>query len=113
MSLDVYLYRASGTEAETELYSANITHNLGLLADAVGLYQALWSPEELGLTRANQLIDLLERGLRRLGDRSRREEFRKLEPANGWGTFDGLVTFTENYLACCRDYPEALVRVSR
>jgi len=111
VSLDVSLH--CGTADGEELYAANITHNLNSLAASVGLYQALWRPEELGLTRANQLIDLLERGLRRLADPDRRAEFRKLEPANGWGTFDGLVKFTTRYLEACREYPEAVIRVSR
>jgi hypothetical protein len=113
VSLDVYLYPDGAGDSGVSGYCANITHNLNALAAAVGLYEPLWRPEELGLTRANQLIDLLERGLRRLADPERREEFRKLEPSNGWGSFDGLVKFTREYLEACRDYPQALIRVSR
>lgn len=93
----------------TTVYSANITHNLKKLADAVGLYRALWRPEEIGITRAGELVELLERGLARLksGDR---EEFRKLDPENGWGDYDGLVRFVESYLDGCRAAPDALIR---
>lgn len=109
MSLDIYLT----VVRPTTVFGCNITHNLSPLAEAVGLYQPLWRPEELGITRAEQVIDLLERGLRRLRDASRREEFRGLEPENGWGSLQNLVDFTECYLVACRDNPDALIQVSR
>jgi hypothetical protein len=28
-------------------YQSNITHNLGSMAEAAGIYQALWHPEEI------------------------------------------------------------------
>ncbi len=35
-------------EETNEVYSANITHNLGEMADKAGIYYALWRPEEKG-----------------------------------------------------------------
>jgi len=109
MSLDVHLIEMR----PTAVFDCNITHNLGQLAGAVDLYRPLWRPEEIGVTRANELAPFLKRGLERLRDRDRREEFRKLEPANGWGNFDNLVEFVEQYLAACEENPDALVQVSR
>lgn len=48
MSLDVCL---KGKNGET-LYSRNITHNLGRMAQAAGIYECLWRPEEHGITHA-------------------------------------------------------------
>lgn len=45
MSLDVYLSKEV-TEERT-VFSANITHNLGEMADKAGIYKALWRPEDL------------------------------------------------------------------
>lgn len=44
MSLDVYLTAVR----PTEVFSANITHNLGEMADKAGIYKACWRPEEIG-----------------------------------------------------------------
>lgn len=32
-------------------YHANITHNLGKMAEAAGIYHALWRPDEIGIKR--------------------------------------------------------------
>jgi hypothetical protein len=56
MSLDVTLYRnyhVSYDDGKTlepkkeEMYSANITHNLGDMASEAGIYEALWRPYRL------------------------------------------------------------------
>ena len=93
------------------VYSANITHNLNQMADAAGLYQALWRPEEIGITHAAQLIEPLSVGLELL--RSNPARFATLNPANGWGSYDGLVRFVADYLEACASYPSAEVSVSR
>lgn len=125
MSLDVYL-EGEPREASCvcshclephkrtqapELYSANITHNLGGMASAAGIYRHLWRPDELSITRAAELIEPLERGLERL--RALPDHFRKYDPSNGWGDYNGLVRFVANYLDACRAHPEAHVKVSR
>jgi len=94
-----------------EVYSANITHNLGKMAGEAGVYKALWRPEEIGVSIAEQLIPLLDAGLTLL--RSDPARFKALNPENGWGTYDGLVRFVDQYLVACRDYPQAKVTVSR
>lgn len=105
MSLDVDLMgRAS-------IYSANITHNLTNMADAAGLYEALWRPEEKGYKIASDLIPVLETGLKKL--KRTPAKFRKLSPENGWGSYDGLVGFVAAYLEACRENPDAEIEVSR
>lgn len=107
MSLDVYL-----TEVRpTEVYSANITHNLTAMAREASIYLALWRPEEIGLTRAHQLIEPLTAGLALL--KSDRERFEKFNSDNGWGLYEHFVPFVENYLAACVENPNADVSVSR
>lgn len=96
---------------DSEVYSANITHNLALMADKAGIYKQLWRPDENGITHARQLITPLRAGLERL--RSNSSYYREFNPTNGWGTYDGLVSFVENYLKACEEYPDAEVTVSR
>ena len=92
-----------------EVYWGNITHNLGRMADAAGIYDALWTPEERGFSKASQLIEPLRNGLKRLKDNP--DEYRKYNALNGWGTYEGLVEFVTNYLAACEKYPDAKVSV--
>ena len=124
MSLDVYLYGESATEecectcghkhtttVQRDLYHANITHNLGTMADAAGIYKALWRPEEIDVTYARQLIPLLRKGLADL--QSSPKTFQRYNSPNGWGMYEHLVPFVKNYLAACEEYPDAIVYVSR
>lgn len=96
---------------DDEVYSANITHNLNRMAEEAGIYYPLWRPEEIGVTIARQLIDPLEAGLQLLVSDPHR--FEQYNPSNGWGSYDGLVSFVHDYLAACKEYPEAEVYASR
>ena len=99
-------------EYETdEVYSANITHNLNTMSKEAGVYKHLWRPDELGITKAKELIDPLREGLHKL--KLEPDKYRKFNPENGWGSYEGLVRFVENYLNACYEYPEAEVEVSR
>lgn len=92
-------------------YSGNITHNLAKMADAAGIYKALWRPEEVGVTRAYQLIEPLTAGLERL--ESDPAKYREFNPPNGWGSYEGLISFIKQYLAACQANPTCAVRVWR
>lgn len=94
-----------------EVYEANITHNLGAMAEAAGVYKHLWRPDELGITKASDLIGPLADGLGTL--KADPERFKKFNPPNEWGTYGGLLVFVEKYLEACKKYPEADVQVSR
>ena len=98
-------------EVDTTVFHRNITHNLGSMANAAGIYKALWRPEEINATRAKQLIEPLETGLQTL--RLEPDKFKELNPPNGWGTYEGLVSFIESYLGACKKFPEATIYVSR
>lgn len=106
MSLDVYL----AEKRYVDVFEHNITHNLNKMADAAGIYKHLWRPEDLGITKAGQLIDPLRKGLAELRDNP--EKYKKYNPENGWGDYDGLVEFVRLYLEACEASPGADVRVS-
>lgn len=98
-------------EEKREVYWANITHNLGRMAEAAGIYQALWRPEEIGITTAQQLIEPLTKGLALL--RSDPKHFEQFNATNGWGLYKHFVPFVAAYLRACEEYPTATVRASR
>jgi hypothetical protein len=93
------------------LYDANITHNLGKMAQAVGIYKCLWYPEEMNITTAKELIEPLEEGIDLL--RKRPLYYKNYDAPNGWGTFDVFLPWLMEYLHACRQYPNALVTVNR
>lgn len=107
MSLDVSLHAVR----ETEIYSSNITHNLGKMADAAGIYHALWRPEEITATHARDIIPVLEQGLRKL--KRSPAKYKKFDAENGWGIYEHFIPFVENYLRACKDNPDARIEVSR
>lgn len=107
MSLDVWLTAVR----PTTVFESNITHNLGRMAEAAGIYQHLWRPEELGIGRASELIEPLERGLAALKAEPKR--FREYDAPNGWGKYEHFLPFVEKYLDACRANPDAEIAVSR
>lgn len=106
MSLDISL-EATIT---TDVYSANITHNLTEMADEVGIYRMLWKPSEAGVTSANQLIGPLESAIAEL--KSDPCKYRAYDSPNGWGIYDDFVPWLEKLLQACKDYPDAEISVS-
>ena len=98
-------------EDSGDIFHANITHNLGRMAEQAGIYMAMWRPDEIGVEIAAQIIEPLEKGLELL--RSNPDRFKAFNPENGWGDYDGLVQFAEEYLEACRHFPDARVYASR
>lgn len=113
-----------------EYYSANITHNLNTMAEAAGIYDALWRPyrlkedyiptedynkemvfEDISVIYAKDIIPILDKGLTDL--KARPEYFKQFNASNGWGMYEHFVPFVEKYLEACKEHPEAVVEVSR
>lgn len=120
MGLNVYLNRSryvsydkgqTYTEDNEELYSSNITHNLGKMADEAGIYYALWRPEEIGKTKAGDIVELLEAGIADL--KARPDYFKQFNSPNGWGMYEHFVPFVEEYLEACKSHPDSIIEVSR
>lgn len=105
MSLDFYLECQCCKQV---LFDKNITHNLGNMADAAGIYEALWRPRETGFELAESLIPVLSEGLEKL--KSDPGEYRKYDAPNGWGLYEHFVPFVEGCLNACIKYPKAKVQ---
>ena len=110
MSLDVTLTKAGEGQRE-EMFSANVTHNLNEMATAAGLYQAIWRPEEVGITYAKDLIAPLTEGIGKL--KAYPEHFKTFEPRNGWGKYRYFVPWLDQYLAACKRNPDACIEACR
>lgn len=113
MSLDVDLMVIQ----PVSVFSLNITHNLGAMAREVQLsngktlYDVLWRPDENDYYTAEDISELLDEGWNIL--LSDPEKYKKFNPENGWGEYDGLCNFVYEYRNACWDRPSAELRVSR
>ena len=113
MSLDVDLM----VTQPVSIYSDNITHNLGKMAAKVELsngatlYQVLWRPDECGWKYAKDISELLDEGWNIL--LSDPEKYKRYNPENEWGSYDGLCNFVYKYRNACWEYPEAELSISR
>ena len=98
-------------EFTNELYSANITHNLNQMATQAGIYVYLWTPEQVPVKRAEEMIGPLENGLALL--RSSPGFYKTFEAANGWGNYGDFLPWVDRYLQACKQFPYASVHASR
>lgn len=91
----------------------NITHNLTEMAEAAGLYEAMWRPEDIkaGVVTGRDVLPLLEDGIAWLV--AHKEEAEKLNPENGWGDYDCLLATARAYRDVCRQYPGGRISVGR
>lgn len=94
---------------DTEVFSANITHNLNRMAEACGLYDVMWNPDENGYTHAEDLIPRLRLGLAKLVTDP--ITFKEFDPPNGWGDYGLLLQTASDLLDACQRWPRAEVSV--
>lgn len=107
MSLDITL----SAVRRTEVYSTNITHNLGRMAAQAGIYDCLWDAQETGFKTAFDITARLETGIHYL--KSNPEQFKQYNATNGWGTYDQFVPWLEELLEACKANPDAEINISR
>jgi hypothetical protein len=119
MGLSVYLIRKKWisydagetlTEENEDVYCANITHNLNIMANKAGIYEACWHPEKIGATKASDIIPILEKGFKDM--KSRPEYYKQFDSPNRWGLYVDFLPWIESYLNACRKYPDAIIEVS-
>lgn len=95
---------------DNEYFHMKITHNLTDMAeecksdedtidlnDATNLYDLLWNPESIGVTTPSLsylrlLIECYQNLL------AEPDYYKQWEPKNGWGSYEGLVRNTQNYI---------------
>ena len=102
MSLDISL---STKCCGVKVHSQNITHNLNKMAEAAGIYNALWHPAQ-GMTAA-ELEKAIKPAMLVMYDSP--DRFKLFDAANGWGTYDDFMPWLEELLNACADHPNAIV----
>ena len=81
------------------------------MATEAEIYEHLWRPEEINISKAEQLIEPLTKGLFKL--KADPDHFQTFNAPNGWGMYENFVPFVEEYLEACIKYPNATVTASR
>lgn len=104
MSLDFSLCQVR----EVEEVSLNITHNLTDMAEALGVYQMLWRPEEIPGLKAKDMLEPLGKAIAELSINPRK--YKKYEAPNGWGTIEHFLPWLKKVREACEEYPEATPR---
>ena len=82
-----------------EIYETNITYNLAPM-----YYKAI--DKELGLKKikgmsCKKALPIIENAIKDMIDN--KEEYKKLNPKNGWGTYDGLLEKFKEIRNICED----------
>ena len=101
MSLDISV-RA---KREVEIYESNVTYNLAdiyykCIDGGFKTLKNMTCKEALPIiTKA--IINMLEN----------EEEYKKLEPSNGWGTYEGLLQKLRYLRLCCEHNPDGIIEV--
>lgn len=138
MSLDVTIYEKKRCKCWeyhkwSELYSANITHNLWVMASEAGIYEALRRPymlkewyidqndyklesiyEQEQTIFAKDLIPIIAKWLKDMKKRpSYYRKFDSYRSKNWWWLYDNFVPWIEEYLKNLDRYDDWIVEVSR
>lgn len=100
MSLDISLVSEDGGED----YTSNITHNLGNMAKALGIYECLWHPAAHNIDYAENLIEPLSIAIHKMTEDP--DEYRKYDAINRWGTYEDFLPWLEDLLKACIENPK-------
>jgi len=97
----------TGNEPYTAtLYDDNITHNLAPMWRKAGVFDAIYNSDG---KQAGCIAKKLRKGLEKM--KAKPEKFRRLNPVNGWGDYDGAIEFLSDLTDACEKYPNATIGV--
>ena len=93
MSLDINIT----AKRETEIYEANVTYNL---ADMY--YKCIDKDKgfrKLDGMNCKEALPIIEKAIKDMLNNA--DEYRKLNPKNGWGSYEGLLKVLQEMRSCC------------
>jgi hypothetical protein len=104
MSLDFGITKVK----ETTVYSGNYTHNVAKMWELAGVYESLYNSNG---RRANEILLNLKVGIKKMEKSP--EEFKKLNPENGWGDYDSALGFLKEIALACEENPDGKIYISK
>lgn len=104
MSLDINIT----AKREVEIYERNVTYNL---ADMY--YKCI--DEKQGFKKLNKMnckeaLPIIHTAIQDMLNNT--EEYKKLNPKNGWGSYEGLLETLQGMKSCCENNPDGIIHVS-
>ncbi len=106
MSWDVSLVINTGVEDVEVKAVGNYTYNVSpMYMDAMGKSISDFH----GLT-AEESIVILKEGIDKMQNNP--EHYQKLNPENGWGSYDGALKFLHKIYVACVEHPKCKIEVS-
>lgn len=109
MSLDISLRApvCQHCKAEPkEYFTANITHNLTAMWVRADCYGALY--ESHG-KKAGTIVAKLSSAIAYMEEHE--DAYRRLNPGNGWGSYEGALSFLRRLRDACQHWQEAVIHV--
>jgi len=106
MSWDAYIYTIVDGK-EVEIHEGwNYTHNCNGMLRTAGFEEWPYDVKSMrGTTFAEKLSKTVEQMEKEPG------EYRKMDPKNGWGSYDTLLPILKDMLEVARQYPSAFWEV--
>lgn len=104
MSIDFSLMETQ----PTEIFSRNATHNLNKMWKKAGIYDEVYNSEG---KEAYKVVKALKVGLQKMVENP--EEYQELAPSNGWGTYEGALSFLNDIIEACENNPNAEISISK
>lgn len=102
-----------------DVWSGGITHNLTSMASKIKirynardatLYDVMWHPEALQLTKASQATPWLIAAKASMVEH--KEYLKQFNSPNGWGIYDNLLNLVTNYIIATEYSPTAKINTS-
>lgn len=81
------------------------------MAKEAGIYEALWKPDKINAKTVEDIISILQSGLVKLLENP--AFYKKFNPLNGCGSYEGLVEFVTECLDVCEKFPHAEITAHR
>ena len=103
MSLDIWL-----DDGITDIGDFNYTHNVTPMWKKAGVYDALYNSEG---KEALEILPVLHSGINHMV--VNQDEYLGLNPDNGWGDYEGALSFLIEFSECCAEYPKAVIGLSK
>ena len=104
MSLDISI----SAKREIIIYDTNVTYNL---AD---MYYKCIDKEKgfkkLDGMNCKEALPIINRAIQDMLNNA--NEYRKLNPKNGWGSYEGLLKALQEMRNCCENNPDGIINVS-
>lgn len=100
------------------VFDINITHNLNKMAEALGVYNILWHPEDLakeaGVDKiyVKNFIEPINKAIEKLSTNMEYYQ-KKYGPKNGWGSAQGLLEDLRKIRQAIEDNPNGYFEASR